>query len=140
MLNPLIPSRISTMSNRFRRLLMFWLVIALQAITPFIHAHAGAAQLKHSGFMHVHTPIRSDIAYQAVSTDDHDADFGVAQGLPLRHAALGAVEDASLCVVSMIQPAADRVDALGVPFPAFPTGCSPPPDHALPLALAPPRR
>lgn len=127
-----------TMANRFYRLWMFWLVIALQAMTPFIHAHAGPMQLNHAGWIHAHTPISSDAAYPAASTDGNAAGVAVAPGVPLRLATLAVAEEESPCAV--IRPAAVRVDTLSVPFPFFPAGCAPPPDHALPLALAPPRR
>jgi len=127
------------MSNRLYRMWMFWLVIALQAMTPFIHAHAGTAQLNHAGWMHIHSPLGSDAACQAASHADHEAEVGVAQGMPLRHAALTAAEDARAGVTPVTQPAAVGVGAVGLPFPAFPAWLPPPPDHAMPLALAPPR-
>jgi hypothetical protein len=128
-----------TMPNRFRRLLMLWLVIALQAWAPFIHAHAGTAHFEHSDLLHVHQGVQGDAAYHAVSSDELGPEIVVEQGLRVRvrHAAV---------TVAAAPPAAPR------PLPAEPVVARPsaslalphhlpqPPDHARPHALAPPLR
>ncbi|MHB1213964.1 MAG: hypothetical protein ACYCY9_03155 [Thiobacillus sp.] len=125
------------MPYRLHRLLMFWCVIALQAMAPFIHAHAGAVQLGHADLPHVHQGAHGDAAYHAVVNGEHGAEVAVAHGLPARHAAAaGEVAGAPLV-------------ALGIPPAAIARGASavlraPPPfhlsspDHIRPHALAPP--
>jgi len=130
------PVTLSDMSNRLHRLLMLWLLIALQAMAPFIHAHAGAVQLDHADWVHVHSPVSLDSP--VVSTAEHEAEIMVAQGVPLRPAALSTVADASGGLTPSTQPIGA---SLGVPDMRFTAGSTRhffPPDHDLPLALAPP--
>lgn len=115
---------------------MFWLVIALQAMTPFVHAHAGAVQLSHAGVLHVNPSVHSDAAYHVVAADGHGAEIEVAQGMPLRNGTLGAAAAAPLAV-PLALPRADRTERPGAGLPPSPLYLAPP-DHTLPLALAPP--
>ncbi|WP_157273594.1 hypothetical protein [Thiobacillus denitrificans] len=121
---------------------MLWFVIALQAMAPFIHAHAGAAQpgsghAGHGGFLHVHQKAHADVSYHAIAADGHGAEIAVAQGMRLRHAAPDSV--------AMAQPAApwQRCPAAATASPCASWPVPPPlylapPPHTLPHALAPP--
>lgn len=143
---PLNPGRMNsgpipfsmTMPQRLRRLLIFWFVIALQAMTPFIHVHAGALPAGHTSLLHMHPYAYSDAGCHAVSPDEHGPEIEMAQGSPLRHATL-AVADAvpHLAPPDRLTLAAVCRPIAGVPifFPLLPL---PPPDHTLPPALAPP--
>ena len=116
---------------------MLWFVIALQAITPFIHAHAGAVQLSHVDLPHVHQGVHSDAVYHVMAADEHGAEVEVAQGKPLRNSTLGAAAEAPLAVILALPRAAmTERPATGLPAPT-PLYLAPP-DHTLPPALAPP--
>lgn len=128
----------STVPHPLRRVLMLWLVIALQALMPFIHAHAGAVHLSHSGFLNTHQAAHGDVAYHAISTGEHGAEIEVAQGMLLRHAAK-AVAEAQSVAPCPLQPAA-IVDRPAACPSALPPHLPLLPDHAFPLALAPPLR
>ena len=125
-----------TVSNRLHRLLMLWFIIALQAMTPFIHAHAGSMQLNHAEFLHVHQVALADTCH-VVSNDAHGAKVEVAHGMPQRHTAPNVANaDASFGAAAFLlpKPTGRRQDAaLSAPLH------SPSLDHALPYALAPPR-
>jgi hypothetical protein len=115
---------------------MLWFFIALQAMMPFIHAHAGAVQLGHSGFLHVHQDMPTDATWHASASDDHGAEVDVADGRPSPLLALDVAEaalPASPLALPRIAPRATPGAGLPAPPPRFP-----PPDHTLPLALAPP--
>lgn len=117
---------------------MLWFFVALQAMTPFIHAHAGAVQLNHGGLLHVHQGLHTDAIYHAIATHEHGAEVEVAQGVPARKTSLDASSvDLSVLVNSMALylGASERTCAVLPDPPLFhPTS----PDHARPLALAPP--
>ena len=115
---------------------MLWLFIALQAMMPFIHAHAGAVQLNHSGFLHLHQDAHNDVAYHATATSEHGAEVDVAEGRPLRIGALDPA-DAALPAASLVLPCVVANHRLGAGLPA-PSPPFAPPDHTLPPALAPP--
>ena len=125
------------MPHRLQRFLMLWLLVALQAMTPFIHAHAGAVQLKHANFMHLHQGAHGDAAYHALAADEHGASFEVAQGRPLRIDPLGAANDFQPAVTLSL-PRAERIARSGEGLPAPPQPQRVPPDHTHPHALAPP--
>jgi len=95
---------------------MLWLLVALQAITPFIHAHAGAVQLKHASFMHLHPG---------------------AHGRPLRIGPLGAASDVQPAV-TLLLPRAERTTQSSAGLPAPPQPQRVPAEHTHPHALAPP--
>ena len=126
-----------TVPHRFHRLLMLWLVIALQALTPFVHAHAGTVQLNHTGWLHVHPGAPGDVAYHAIESGEQGEEVEVAQGMPLRHAALVAANADAPSPVPAVRPPTATV---GRVLPAAPPLPPPLPDHALPHALAPPLR
>ena len=115
---------------------MLWLFIALQAMMPFIHAHAGAVQLNHSGFLHLHQDAHNDVAYHATATSEHGAEVDVAEGRPLRIGALDPA-DAALPTASLALPCVVANHRLGAGLPA-PSPPFAPPDHTRPPALAPP--
>ncbi|MBU1395859.1 MAG: hypothetical protein KKE84_06920 [Gammaproteobacteria bacterium] len=127
-MNPTVP-------HRAARFLMLWLFVALQAMTPLIHAHAGAVQLSHADFLHVHQGLHSDAAYHVIAADEHGAEVEVAKGMPLRNGMLGAAAEAPLAM-TLTLPRADMTErpAIGLPPPLDFS----PPDYILPHALAPP--
>ena len=131
------------MPYRLQRSLMLWFVFVLQAMTPFIHAHAGATQSSHAGFLHVHQNLSSDVAYPALSDASPGAEVEVAQGVPSRQPQL-AVADVPAPNLLPLIPASIGLLAtypgrlgMGLAGPQFYLASS---DHALPHALAPPLR
>lgn len=113
---------------------MLWLIIALQAMTPFVHAHAGPMQASHAG-------APGDVAYHLAENRGQGAEIEVAQGMPsLRQAVLFVADADASYPVPALPPsvaAATRLSPVGLgvtPLQAIL------PDHALPHALAPPRR
>src|SRR5512135_880272 len=124
-----------TMPHCLHRWLMLWFVIALQALTPFVHAHAGTVQLNHTGWLHVHPGVHGDVAYHAIQSGEQSEEVEVAQGMSSRHAALAVANAAAPYPLPAARPPTARVaTALPVAPPLHP----PLPDHALPHALAPP--
>lgn len=116
---------------------MFWFFVALQAMTPFVHAHAGAVQLSHTGFLHALEGMHGDAAYHVIAADEHGAEVAVAQGMPLRNGTLGAAAEAPLAV-TLTLPRADMTEQPATGLPAPPPLYLAPPDHTLPHALGPP--
>jgi hypothetical protein len=116
-----------------------WFVIALQTLTPFIHAHAGVVQASHAGFLHVHQSVHGDATSHAVEQGELDAGVEVAQGMPLQHTALAVANASSMrfTTMSILSPTA-IASWPGAGFSASPPLHFAPPDHTLPLALAPP--
>ena len=114
---------------------MLWLLVALQVMAPFIHAHAGAVQLDHAGFLHAHQGAHSDAVYHASEVGEHGAEVGVAQAMSKR----SDTQD-------MDVPLAVALALPGVQVTAWPGAgmrAPPPlflalPSHTLPYALAPP--
>lgn len=119
------------------RSLMLWFFIALQAMTPFIHAHAGAVQLNHAGFLHVHQGVHGDAAYHALAAAEHGDEIGVAQGVPHRDSAL-EVAEATLHAAPLSPPYAAQSARPGAGLPAPPPFHLTSPADALPHATAPP--
>ena len=114
---------------------MLWFLIALQAMTPFIHAHAGALQLNHANFLHLHQGMPGDAAYHALAADEHGAEFEVAQGRPLRIDPLGPPR---IVPPAVALPCTECVVQSGAGLPAPSEHQRVPPDHTHPHALAPP--
>lgn len=122
-------------SNRISRLLMLWLFVALQAMTPFIHAHAGVVQLDRAGVLHVYQDAHSDAVYHVGSVDGHGTEVRVAQAMPMRRdMPVKYVARVMVPVLPCIQTTARPGAGLPAPSPLFPAI----PDHTLPQALAPP--
>lgn len=124
-----------TVLRRTCRFLLLWIFIALQAMVPFIHAHAGAAHLNHTGFLHLHQDVaHADATWHVLEADEHGTEVEVSAGVPARNGA------------HTVPPAAAPL----VPWPAaemqYPgTGLSAPPavhwvqpGYTLPPAFAPP--
>lgn len=114
---------------------MLWFFVALQTMTPFIHAHAGSVQLNHGGLLHAHQGAHSDASYHAIAAHEHGSEVAVARGLPQRTVAqrvAPALYDSSpvLRQADILQP--------GAGLPAPPQLDLARPDHTLPHALAPP--
>jgi len=116
---------------------MLWFFVALQAMAPFIHAHAGAVQLNHAGFLHAHQGMHSDASWHVMAADEHGAEVEVAQGMPLRNDA-PATAAAHAPLAAMTLPRVDVAARPGSGLPAPPPLHLALPDHTLPHALAPP--
>lgn len=116
---------------------MLWFLVALQAMAPFIHAHAGAVQFNHASFLHVHQGVHTDVAYHTLAAGAHGAEVDVAQGMPHRVDPLGAASDASPALLRVL-PRVDCAALPGAGLPAPPQAQRIPPDHTRPHALAPP--
>ena len=123
---------------------MFWFFVALQAMTPLIHAHAGTVQPEsghagHAESLHVHQCAHGDAACHEIAADEHGAEIEVAQGVPLRNSTPGAVAVADVPLsVSLTLPFIDTTQRHGARLPAPPPLHLAPPAHTLPHALAPP--
>jgi hypothetical protein len=85
---------------------MLWFFVALQTMAPFVHAHAGAVQLTHPGFLHVHQGVQTDAAWHVTAADAHGAQTEVAQGMPLRDDTLGTMADVPDLVAGRVLPQA----------------------------------
>lgn len=133
---PLI-DRIRPVPQRTVRLLTLWFFLALQTMTPFIHAHAGAVQLSHAGLPHEHGGAHGDAAYHVMAADEHGAEGEVAHGMPLRNVTHGTAGDVPP-VATVTLPQAGSTERPGTGLPAPPRSYLPRPDHTLPHALAPP--
>ncbi|MBI3432159.1 MAG: hypothetical protein HY018_08120 [Hydrogenophilales bacterium] len=129
-----------TMPHRLHRLLMLWFVIALQALTPFVHAHAGAVPPNHTGWRHVPPGVHGDVTYHAIESGEQGEEIEVARGMPLRHGALAAVIADAPSPVPAVRPPAATAGGGDMALPVAPSLQPPPPDHALPHASGPPRR
>jgi hypothetical protein len=119
------------------RSLLLWFFVVLQTMTPFIHAHAGAVQLNHADFLHLHQGAPGDAAYHALAADERGAEVAVAQGIPFRSDTLVAASDAA-SVPTLSLPHADPTAQPGAGLPAPPQHQRVPPDYTHPHALAPP--
>ncbi len=126
-----------TVPHRILRFLMLWLFVVLQAMTPFIHAHAGAVQVDHGGFLHAHQNVPVDADRHAVASDAHGAEVAVEQGMRLRDSSLDAIAEAPP-LPSLRSLRAALAARPGAGFPILPTLDLTPPEHTLPHALAPP--
>jgi hypothetical protein len=126
-----------TVQHRLLRLLMLSLFVAIQAMAPFIHAHAGAVRVEHGGFLHLHQGIQGDVTYHAMAADEHGAEVGMEQGVRLRDRTLDAIAEAPL-VPSLRLSRAALAARPGADFPIPPPLITPPSEHTLPHALAPP--
>ena len=115
---------------------MLWFFVALQTMAPFIHAHAGAVQLKHAGFLHVHQGAHTDASWHVMTADEHGAEVEVAQGMPLRNDTPVTAPPAPL-VARLTPPRVEVAARPGTGLPAPPLHRALP-DHTLPHALAPP--
>ena len=116
---------------------MLGFFVALQTMAPFIHAHAGAVQLNHAGFLHVHQGVHGDAAWHVVAADEHGAEVEVAQGMPLRNDTPATTDPAPLAA-SLSLPHTAAAARPGAGLPAPPQLHLALPDHPLPHALAPP--
>lgn len=120
---------------------MLWLVIALQAMTPFVHAHAGPMQASHAGGLHGHAGTPGDVAYHLAENREQGAEIEVAQGMPsLRQAVLFVADADASYPVPALPPSAARAARPGPAWLDVAPLQAVLPDHALPHALAPPRR
>src|SRR3569832_1762364 len=90
---------------------MLWLVIALQAMTPFVHAHAGSTQASHTSGLYGHAGTAGDVAWHLAKNREQGAEIEVAQGMPsLRQAVLFAADAAaSYPVPALLPPLATAV-------------------------------
>lgn len=120
---------------------MLWLVIALQAMTPFAYAHAGPPQASYAGWLHGHAGAPGDVACDLTENREQGAQVEAAQGMPsLRQAVVFVAQADASYPVAVLAPS---VATAARPSPAWPDVAllqAILPDHALPHALAPPRR
>lgn len=112
--------------------------VALQAIAPFIHAHAGARAPHYGGPLHVHqTVAQADAAWHAVAADDDGSELAVAAGLPARKASPEVAASAPAGTAPAQLSRANPPVRLDSPvLPRLTRGS--PPARLLPFALAPP--
>lgn len=130
-LNPRAP----IVSNRIPRFLMLWLFVALQVMTPFIHAHAGVVQLDRTGVLHAYEDVHSDVIYHASAAGERGTEVRVAQAMPMRRDMPATeVARAMVSVLPCVQATARPGTGLFASPPLFLAL----PDHTLPHALAPP--
>lgn len=86
-------------------MLMLWFVVALQAITPFIHTHAGAGRPGDADLLRAHPDVYDDVAcHHLIEGGEQGAEVYVAQGMPLPQAALPAVDPGALYAVPAALP------------------------------------
>lgn len=125
------------MSNWLVRFLMFAGFALLQAMAPFIHAHAGATQFTHHGLLHLHEGVASDAAGHVVASDDLGGEIEVAKGVSSRLRPLQAeLPDSAPAVPAPPVAVVAPVSSGERPPCVLP---SPPvPPHFTPPALAPP--
>lgn len=126
-----------TVSHRILRFLMLWSFVVLQALAPFIHAHAGPVRLDQGGLLHLHQGVHGDAGCNATVTDEHGAEIVVEQGVRLRNSTPDAVANALAAAAT----------PFACTFPAARGGADLPilrrlafalSEHILPPALAPP--
>ncbi len=131
------PHLFPTVPQRILRFLTLWLFVALQAMTPFIHAHADAAHADQGGILHLHQGLHIGVACDAEASDAHGVDVEVEQGVRVRDGSSDAVAKAPPAPSARLLRAALAARP-GADFPTpSPLGLTPP-EHALPCALAPP--
>ena len=119
------------------RYLMLWIVIVLQTMTPFIHAHAGSVHINHASLSHAQTGAHADSAYHALAASERGAEIEVAHGMPIRSDAHGVSADVpSISSVTLLRINTDSPGA-GLQAPPPPLYLVPS-SHTLPFALAPP--
>ena len=123
--------------NRTLRLLTVWIFVALQTMTPFIHAHAGDTWAAAGDLLQGHQKVHLEAGCQTAATHEHGAEVDVSPGIHARKQAL---------VVPGVAPAVAATRLA----PQCPTSCSPgagipdappafvEPAHSLPPAFAPP--
>lgn len=126
-----------TVTRRRARSLLLWLFVALQAMTPFIHAHADGLQFGRTGFFHLYQDLLGEADSPALAADPHGVEVGVAQGMQHRIGALDAASHPQAALAPW-QAHAEPASRPGAGLPAPPQLQRVPPDHTRPLALAPP--
>jgi hypothetical protein len=135
--NALLP----TVPNRFLHMLMLWVVVVLQTITPFVHAHAGAGRPGDADLLRAHPDVYGDVAcHHLIEGGERGAEVKVAQGMPLPQTALLAVDPGALYAVPAVLPRGMMTGDRSVAWRAAPLLSSHLHDHVLSHAPAPPRR
>lgn len=126
------------MIRRVSHFLLLMCFIVLQTMTPFIHAHAGAAQWNHAGWLHLHTGLADagDVGHAHVA-NEHGKEVVVADGLPARVKA--AVPPSGAPMLPRVEAVACAAAPRAPSENASPRTSTAPPPHTLPFALAPPR-
>lgn len=126
------------MLHRTHRAALLGLFIFLQAMAPFIHAHAGAGAMHHAGFLHVHAGVaHGEPGCHRVTADGHGVEIALAAGMPTRDSMSDGMADGPPVAALRLQRVTDgvrcqRVQAAVVPWhPEWP-------DYVRPPALAPP--
>lgn len=140
------------MSNRIVRLLMLVLFVALQAMTPFIHAHAappapGSGEITGSraqpgaaveGFLHIHARAHLDPACQSDAVPDTSAEVDVPTGIEARTPAGAERPSIHVSPLTPVTPTSAADHDRGTPRPAAVVAGWTSPCYRLPPAFAPP--
>jgi hypothetical protein len=126
-----------TVSHPRTRFLLIWSFVALQAMTPFIHAHADGMSFSHTGFLHVYEDLPGEVTSPELAADQHGMAVEVAHGMPPR---IGAAVTANETRSALVQwpTLADQALRPGSGLTAPPRLQRVPPAHVRPFALAPP--
>lgn len=128
-----------TVLRRTCRFLLLWIFIALQAMVPFIHAHAGAANLNHTGFLHLHQDVaHADATWHVLEADEHGTEVAVAAGLPGRNGAHTVPADVPPAAAPLAPWPAAEMQYPGTGLSAPPAVHRVQPGYTLPPAFAPP--
>lgn len=114
---------------------MLWMLVTLQVMTPFIHAHAGVEHLDRTGALHAYADAHGDTVYHANAAGEHGTEVSMAQAMPLRRDMPAA--DVPLAMVLAL-PSVLAIARPGTGFSAPPPLFLALPDHTLPHTLAPP--
>lgn len=125
------------MIHRRATFLLIWFFAALQAMTPFIHAHADGVSFGHTGFLHVYEDLAGEVAGPVFAADQHGMAVEVAHGMPPRIGASVTANEARFALVQW-QTLADATLRPGSGLTAPPRLQRVPPAHVRPFALAPP--
>lgn len=128
-----------TVLRRTCRFLLLWIFIALQAMTPFIHAHAGTVHLNHTGFLHLHQDVaHADATWHALAADEHGTEVAVAAGLTARKGAHAKPADVPPAVPPLASWPVAEMHYPGTGLSTPPAVHRVPPGYTLPPAFAPP--
>lgn len=118
------------------RFLMLGLLVAVQVMAPFIHAHAGVVHGGHVQFLHVHGLMQGAAVDESATCPAHGAEIAVAQGLPARDLQMGVAAASPALLPFQSSVAEAGRESVGVAPQSWPDW--PPSEHARPPALAPP--
>lgn len=119
---------------RLCRVLMLAAFIVLQAMAPFLHAHAGDASRDHAAPVHLPQLVPDGAACDALVGETHGVAVAVEPAVRLRASGATPVDIAAAPLLPRLEPGASPGDGWVAP----PRPVSAFPDYTLPHALAPP--